>query len=143
MVTGKVVRFDHVRGYGFIAPHSGGEDVFLHTNDLIDEKYLVQPGSIVEFEVEQGDRGLKASSVRIVERGPVVSGPSSPAHARSANSDGGSADDLCDVLSSAELSQEVTEVLLEGDPTLTGAQIVRVRQEIVALAKKHGWIENY
>ena len=28
MLTGKVIRFDEVRGYGFIAPDGGGEDVF-------------------------------------------------------------------------------------------------------------------
>ncbi|GAB3888890.1 hypothetical protein GCM10029964_057330 [Kibdelosporangium lantanae] len=91
MVSGKVLRFDDVRGYGFIAPDDGGEDVFMHANDLRDEKFLFTPGTTVEFDVVEGDRGLKASSVRVVERGPTRSG-------------GGPAADeevMCDVLSPA------------------------------------------
>ena len=38
MLTGKVIRFDDVRGYGFIAPDGGGEDVFVHANVLGDDK---------------------------------------------------------------------------------------------------------
>jgi CspA family cold shock protein len=132
VVSGKVLRFDDVRGYGFIAPDDGGEDVFMHANDLRDEKFLFTPGTTVEFDVVEGDRGLKASSVRVVERGP----------SRAA---GGSAADeevMCDVLSPRELMQELTEALLEAAPTLTAAQIVQVRQRIAKLAHAHGWLES-
>ena len=37
MLTGKVVHFDDMRGYGFIAPDKGGEDVFVHANVLADD----------------------------------------------------------------------------------------------------------
>lgn len=134
MVSGKVLRFDDVRGYGFIAPDDGGEDVFMHANDLRDEKFLFTPGTTVEFDVVEGDRGLKASSVRVVERGPT----------RSASGGGPAADDevMCDVLSPRELMQELTEALLEAAPTLTAAQIVQVRQRIAKLAHAHGWLES-
>lgn len=62
MLTGKVVRFDEVRGYGFIAPDGGGEDVFVHANVLGDDKYVFGPGLRVEFEVSDGDRGPKADA---------------------------------------------------------------------------------
>ncbi|MYS46117.1 cold shock domain-containing protein, partial [Streptomyces sp. SID5998] len=65
MVTGKVVRFDSARGYGFIAPDHGGEDVFLHVNDMLIPESYVRSGVVVEFEIEEGDRGPKASSVRL------------------------------------------------------------------------------
>jgi cold shock CspA family protein len=130
VISGKVLRFDDVRGYGFIAPDDGGEDVFMHANDLRDEKFLFTPGTAVEFDVVEGDRGLKASSVKILDRSP----------ARSA---AGQDDEvMCDVLSPRELMQELTEALLESAPTLTAAQIVQVRQRIAKLAHAHGWIES-
>lgn len=72
MLTGKVVRFDEVRGYGFIAPDGGGEDVFVHANVLGDDKYVFGPGLRVEFEVTDGDRGPKAHAVHLLpDRGPA------------------------------------------------------------------------
>ncbi|MET0132951.1 MAG: cold shock domain-containing protein [Kibdelosporangium sp.] len=132
MVSGKVLRFDDVRGYGFIAPDDGGDDVFMHANDLRDEKFLFTPGTSVEFDVVEGDRGLKASSVRILERGPT----------RGTGAAGQDEDVMCDVLSPRELMQELTEALLEAAPTLTAAQIVQVRQRIAKLAHAHGWLES-
>lgn len=130
MISGKVLRFDDVRGYGFIAPDDGGEDVFMHANDLRDEKFLFTPGTAVEFDVVEGDRGLKASSVKILDRSP----------ARSAT--GQDDEVMCDVLSPRELMQELTEALLESAPTLTAAQIIQVRQRIAKLAHAHGWLES-
>jgi len=81
MATGRVVRFDSTRGYGFIAPESGGEDIFLHVNDLqIPEDYLCS-GLAVEFDVEDGDRGLRASHIRLADGAEV---PAVPVAARTA-----------------------------------------------------------
>jgi CspA family cold shock protein len=58
--TGTVVSFDRIKGYGFVAPDVGGEDVFIHVNDLNDlhgDKALLGPGCLVEFRLEEGDRG--------------------------------------------------------------------------------------
>lgn len=65
MVAGRVVRFDSQRGYGFIAPDDGGEDVFLHVNDMLMPESQVRRGIVVEFEIEDGERGPKASGVRL------------------------------------------------------------------------------
>jgi CspA family cold shock protein len=67
MTVGKVVKFDQVRGFGFIAPAGGGEDVFLHVNDLLMLESEVRPGITVEFDVDEGDRGLKGSNIRLAE----------------------------------------------------------------------------
>jgi CspA family cold shock protein len=67
MVTGRVIRFDEVKGYGFIMPSDGGEDVFVHANEITDRGLRVSAGTQVAFRVLEGDRGLKAYDVRILE----------------------------------------------------------------------------
>jgi len=142
VVKGKVVRFDEVRGYGFIAPESGGEDVFVHANDLGSDRPFVVPGSVVEFEVEEGERGLKTSWVRLLESpmSPAERTVSAPAP-RSRTSDHDD-DGTCDVLSSARLSREITDALVEEVPSLTGVQIKAVRHEITKIARRHRWVED-
>ncbi|CAO5230157.1 cold-shock protein [Frankia sp. AgKG'84/4] len=137
MSTGKVLRFDQVRGYGFIAPSDGGDDIFLHANDLLVEKHLVVPGALMEFKVEEGERGLKASAARIVDPAP-----SSPPVSVRASSHTDDSDGLCDVLPVGELTQEVTETLLRIEPALTGPQIIRIRSELIRIAERYGWVEN-
>ncbi|MCA1185341.1 MULTISPECIES: cold-shock protein [unclassified Saccharopolyspora] len=133
MVNGKVVRFDDDRGYGFLAPDDGGEDVFVHANDIQDSKQQFRPGARVEFAIEAGDRGLKASQVRLLE--PAAD--AEPRAPRREQEDDG----LCDVLSVPEFRTELTEALLEAAPTLTAAQIVQVRRKVTDIARRHNWIE--
>jgi cold shock protein len=136
--TGRVLRFDGVRGYGFIVPDGGGDDVFVHANEVLDDKSGLTPGATVEFETVDSERGPKAFGVRILSR--ASSSSSSPAPRQSSSSqllDEG----LCDVLEPAELREDITELLLSGTPDLTGRQIVSIRESFLGFAKKHGWVE--
>jgi CspA family cold shock protein len=62
-ITGTVKWFDAGRGYGFIA-RDGGADVFVHHSAIQAGDYAtLAEGQRVEFEVEQGPKGAKASNV--------------------------------------------------------------------------------
>jgi cold shock CspA family protein len=143
VAVGTILRFDDVRGYGFIVPADGGEDVFVHANDLGNQRHLVHAGMRVEYEVEQGERGLKVASVRVVDpptQRPVDRRtPNGEARGKTAPAD---EDALCDVLTPGEFTLEVTEILLQHVPSLTGAQITQIRERLVEQARSHGWIET-
>ncbi|WP_078899918.1 cold shock domain-containing protein [Streptomyces sp. SBT349] len=154
-MTGRILRFDESRGYGFIAPDEGQEDVFMHANDLLAEEYLYQAGRRVEFFIEEGGKGPKASEIRLVTPAAAsdpspparryleeVPPPSAPAPATPAASQDGQDDEpTCDVLSLADFRGEVTEILINADGTLTAAQIHRVRTRLAEAALAHGWVE--
>jgi CspA family cold shock protein len=155
MLTGKVVRFDDMRGYGFIAPDKGGEDVFMHANALVDDKLLFIPGLPVEFEVTEGDRGLKAYSVQVrrdVAEPPVRPAPKpapiSPAVPAAAsirkdeNDRPDGEEELCDVLTVTAFRHDLIDLLLESGPTLTAAQIRQILQSLIECGTRHGWVEN-
>jgi CspA family cold shock protein len=132
LMTGKVIRYDEIRGYGFVTPDSGEEDVFLHVNDLTFDKRLLAAGVHVQFSTEEGDRGLKASQVTLLDQAP----PEVPPHPEQA------LPERHDALTTQQFREEVTEVLLLGAPTLTGQQIFEIRQGFVALVRSHGWISE-
>jgi CspA family cold shock protein len=68
MTTGTVKWFNADKGYGFITPAEGGDDVFVHFSAITGEGYRsLNEGAKVEFEVEQGPKGLQATNVTIVE----------------------------------------------------------------------------
>ena len=66
MDKGTVKWFYRTKGYGFIEREEG-EDVFVHFNAIEGEGYkTLNDGDEVEFEVEEGPKGLQAASVRRV-----------------------------------------------------------------------------
>ncbi|MBI5473970.1 MAG: cold shock domain-containing protein [Ignavibacteriae bacterium] len=63
MEKGTVKWFNNAKGYGFIKRESG-EDLFVHFKSIIGEGYKsLKEGEAVQFEVEQGAKGLQAVKV--------------------------------------------------------------------------------
>ncbi len=63
MATGTVKFFNDGKGFGFIKPDDGGEDIFVHVSGTIDQ---IRENDKVKFEVEQGKKGLNAVNVKTV-----------------------------------------------------------------------------
>ena len=66
MSTGTVKWFSNSKGYGFIAPAEGGDDIFAHFSAISMEGYkTLKKGQEVEFESSQGPKGLHATAIRL------------------------------------------------------------------------------
>lgn len=67
MATGTVKWFSAEKGYGFITPDEGGEDLFVHYSSLqMDGFRVLREGQKVEYETAPGRKGQQAVSVRAV-----------------------------------------------------------------------------
>ena len=64
MQSGTVKWFNNAKGYGFIIPTDGGEDVFVHFSTIESDGYKsLTEGQQVEFEHMQGPKGRQATHV--------------------------------------------------------------------------------
>ena len=67
VARGRVKWFSDEKGYGFIEPEDGSEDLFVHYSEIVGEGFrTLEEGSRVEFEVVDGRRGKQASRVEVV-----------------------------------------------------------------------------
>ncbi|UTA49586.1 cold shock domain-containing protein CspD [Simiduia sp. 21SJ11W-1] len=65
MPTGTVKWFNNAKGYGFILPDSGGEDLFAHYSAIQMDGYrTLKAGQQVTFDVVEGDKGLHATNIQ-------------------------------------------------------------------------------
>lgn len=69
MKQGKIKFFDTKKGFGFIAPDDGGEDIFVHRNNVenLDYNQGLEDDEAVEFEVEETPKGLSAINVNSLD----------------------------------------------------------------------------
>jgi len=65
MNSGIVKWFNNKKGFGFITPEAGGDDVFVHFSSISMEGFKgLEEGQQVTYEVEQGDKGAQATNVQ-------------------------------------------------------------------------------
>jgi cold shock protein len=65
MATGTVKWFNDSKGFGFITPSEGGEDLFAHHTAIQMSGFkTLKEGQKVEFEVKRGPKGLQAANIK-------------------------------------------------------------------------------
>lgn len=68
MAIGKVKWFNNAKGYGFILPDDGGDDLFAHYSSVQMDGYkTLKAGQEVQFEIIEGPKGLQATDIQAAE----------------------------------------------------------------------------
>ena len=81
---GTVAWYDEGKGFGFITPDGGGDDVFVHVRALAEGLTWLTEGDRVSYEVVQGDKGPQARDLHLVHSAVAEDAPAGPAHAKAA-----------------------------------------------------------
>lgn len=134
VLTGRVIQFNQARGFGFIEPDSGGEDVFLHIEEIRSCPGAAEIGARVRFQALESQRGYKAFNVSMLDA-PRQAEPQTNA----ANAD---ADEFAEVISARRYTAEVTDLLISSCPDLTAGQIADIRDRLATAARKRRWLED-
>jgi CspA family cold shock protein len=67
MATGVVKWFNNAKGYGFVTPDEGDQDVFVHFSAITMDGYkTLKEGQKVQFDISEGPKGLHASNLEAV-----------------------------------------------------------------------------
>jgi CspA family cold shock protein len=64
MQTGTVKWFNDAKGFGFITPDGGGEDLFAHFSEVQGSGFKSLQDQKVNFEVKQGPKGKQAANIQ-------------------------------------------------------------------------------
>lgn len=69
MVTGTVKWFNESKGFGFITPDNGGEDLFAHFSAIQARGFkTLKENQKVSFEVTTGPKGKQATNIRVLDQ---------------------------------------------------------------------------
>lgn len=76
MAIGTVKWFNNQKGFGFICPEEGGEDIFAHFSSIVMDGYKsLKAGQKVSFEINQGPKGKHAMNIKgyeLIEAASIV-----------------------------------------------------------------------
>jgi len=79
MSTGQVKWFNNAKGFGFILPDEGGDDLFAHYSAIGMEGYkTLKAGQLVSFDTIEGPKGLHAANIHAVADASTANGEQSP-----------------------------------------------------------------
>lgn len=68
MQKGTVIRFNKIKGYGFIQSDEGGEEIFVHFSEVQTEGYkALQVGQRISYLLKQGEKGEFATQVQVID----------------------------------------------------------------------------
>jgi CspA family cold shock protein len=75
MSTGQVKWFNNAKGFGFILPDDGGDDLFAHYSAIgMDGYKTLKAGQLVTFETVEGPKGLHAANIQAAQGNPEEAG---------------------------------------------------------------------
>jgi len=80
MPTGTVKWFNDAKGFGFIEPEAGGEDIFAHFSAIQMEGFrTLKQGGRVRFDIVQGPKGQLAQNIAPMDSPDAPADPQAPA----------------------------------------------------------------